>query len=297
MKQKKSIYIITVLVIVFSVICCVMPFFTKSELTEKTVISMFGETVELYGKGLYARNSVSCAIQAIAQDMVTLILVVPGMIVSLLMIRKKSVTGQFILTGLLGYMLYTYMSYAFLMYYNDLFLLYVVNMTLSFYGFVLCVMRLADNVSIESIQKNMPTRGLRIFLIASGVLIFLMWIGRIVPTIGKDIAPVGLDNCTTAVIQAMDLGIIVPACFVIAYLLKIKHKLGYILGPVIIVKAVTLVTAVMAMAICMKISGVEVDMASFFVFGPICIASYIYFFLVMKKIKNLEEELAKVREF
>ena len=163
-----------------------MPFFTKSELTEKTVISMFGETVELYGKGLYARNSVSCAIQAIAQDMVTLILVVPGMIVSLLMIRKKSVTGQFILTGLLGYMLYTYMSYAFLMYYNDLFLLYVVNMTLSFYGFVLCVMRLADNVSIESIQKNMPTRGLRIFLIASGVLIFLMWIGRIVPTIGKD---------------------------------------------------------------------------------------------------------------
>ena len=178
MKQKKSIYIITVLVIVFSVICCVMPFFTKSELTEKTVISMFGETVELYGKGLY--------------------------------------------------------------------------------------------------------------LIASGVLIFLMWIGRIVPTIGKDIAPVGLDNCTTAVIQAMDLGIIVPACFVIAYLLKIKHKLGYILGPVIIVKAVTLVTAVMAMAICMKISGVEVDMASFFVFGPICIASYIYFFLVMKKIKNLE---------
>ena len=133
MKQKKSIYIITVLVIVFSVICCVMPFFTKSELTEKTVISMFGETVELYGKGLYARNSVSCAIQAIAQDMVTLIL-----------------------------------------------------------------------------------------------------------------------------------------------------------GPVIIVKAVTLVTAVMAMAICMKISGVEVDMASFFVFGPICIASYIYFFLVMKKIKNLE---------
>ena len=135
MKQKKSIYIITVLVIVFSVICCVMPFFTKSELTEKIVISMFGETVELYGKGLYARNSVSCAIQAIAQDMVTLILVVPGMIVSLLMIRKKSVTGQFILTGLLGYMLYTYMSYAFLMYYNDLFLLYVVNMTLSFFVF------------------------------------------------------------------------------------------------------------------------------------------------------------------
>ena len=108
----------------------------------------------------------------------------------------------------------------------------------------------------------------------------------IVPTIGKDTAPQGLDNCTTLVIQAMDIGIIVPACFVIAYLLKIKHKLGYILGPVIIVKAVTLVTAVMAMAVCMKMSGVEVDMASFLIFGPICIASYIYFFLIMKRISH-----------
>ena len=80
------------------------------------------------------------------------------------------------------------------------------------------------------------------------------------------------------------MGIIVPACFVIAYLLRIKHKLGYILGPVIIVKAVTLVTAVLAMAIYMKISGVEVDVASFVIFGPICIASYIFFFIIMRKI-------------
>ena len=115
-------------------------------------------------------------------------------------------------------------------------------------------------------------------------MIFFMWIGRIVPTIGKDTAPVGLDNCTSLVIQAMDMGIIVPACFVIAYLLRIKHKLGYILGPVIIVKAVTLVTAVLAMAIYMKISGVEVDVASFVIFGPICIASYIFFFIIMKKL-------------
>jgi hypothetical protein len=122
-------------------------------------------------------------------------------------------------------------------------------------------------------------------------MIFFMWIGRIVPTIGKGTAPAGLDNCTTLVIQAMDMGIIVPACFVIAYLLRIKHKLGYILGPVIIVKAVTLVTAVLAMAIYMKISGVEVDVASFVIFAPICIASYIFFFIIMRKIPRFNKSI------
>ena len=130
MSRKKIVVIISVIVIVFSVICSVLPLITSGELAEKTVISTFGETVTLYGKGLYARNSVSSAVQAIAQD---------------------------------------------------------------------------------------------------------------------------------------------------------------ILGPVIIVKAVTLVTAVMAMAICMKLSGVEVEMASFLIFGPICIASYIYFFLTMKRIADAKK--------
>lgn len=289
MSRKKIVVILSVIVIVFSLICSVLPLITSGELAEKTVISTFGETVTLYGKGLYARNSVSSAVQAIAQDMVTLFLIVPGMIVALILIRKEKVIGNFLLTGLFGYMLYTYMSYAFLMFYNDLFLLYVANMTLSFYGFVLCVMMLLEDARVECLKSNMPTKGMRIFLIISGVMIFLMWTGRIVPTIGNDTAPVGLDNCTTLVIQAMDIGIIVPACFVIAYLLRIKHKLGYVLGPVIIVKAVTLVTAVMAMAICMKLSGVEVEMSSFLIFGPICIASYFYFFLTMKRIADTKK--------
>ena len=285
-KNEKIVYVIAILVILISAVCCVIPFLTKSELPDKTVVSTFGETVTLYGKGIYARNSFSSAIQAIAQDLITLIIVIPGMIISLFMIRKESFIGRYILTGLFGYMLYTYMSYAFLMFYNDLFLLYVADMTLSFYGFVVSISILLNTPSVANIKEGMPTKGLRIFLILSGIAIFMMWIGRIVPTIGKDVAPDGLDNCTTLVIQAMDLGIIVPTCFVVAYLLRIKHKLGYILGPVIIVKAVSLVLAVLTMAICMKISDVEVETASFFVFGIMLVASCYYLVVILTKMKK-----------
>ena len=109
-------------------------------------------------------------------------------------------------------------------------------MTLSFYGFVLCVMMLLDELKIERMKSDMPTKGLRIFLFVSGVMIFFMWIGRIVPTIGKGTAPAGLDNCTTLVIQAM-------------------------------------------------------DMASFVIFGPICIASYIFFFIIMRKIGRYNKSI------
>ncbi len=282
-KMERIVNVIALLVILFSAICCVLPFLTHAELEKKTMLSAFGETVELYGKGLYARNSISCAVQAVAQDLVTLVLVIPGMIFSLVMIQKKKVLGQYILTGLFGYMLYTYMSYSFLMFYNDLFLLYVANMILSFYGLVISISILSKSPSVDAVKENLPTRGLRIFLIFSGIAIFLMWIGRIVPTLGKDIAPAGLDNCTTLVIQALDLGVIVPACFVIAFLLKIKHKLGYILGLVIVVKAVTLVTAVLAMAVYMKISGVEVENAMFIIFGIICALSFYYFVSIVRK--------------
>ena len=288
MKNQKTVFVIAVLVIVFSVICSVLPLITKSELADKTVISTLGEMVTLYGKGLYARNSRSSAVQAIAQDLVTLFMVVPGMIISLIGIKKKKLSGMFLLTGMFGYMLYTYMSYAFLMFYNDLFLLYVANMTLSFYGIVLCIMDLFGNPWIEDIKKDMPVKGIRIFLIISGVMISLMWLGRIFPTLGKDVAPADFGNSVTLVIQAMDLGIIVPACFVIAHLLKIRHKLGYILGPVIIVKAVTLVTAVLLMAIFVHVSGESDETVSFIVFGAICIMSFFYFIRVMKHLASYE---------
>lgn len=283
-KLEKVRNMITVAILVFTVISCVVPILTKGEIAQTSVISAFGENVQLYGKGIYARNSFSMAMQAIAQDLVTLILVVPATIVSLMLVKKKHTVAEFILTGLLAYMLYTYMSYSFLMYYNELFLVYVALMVLSFYAFVISIHLLSKNPVIELLQRNMKTMGLRIFLVASGIVIALMWLGRIVPTIGTGIAPVGLDHYSTLVIQVLDLGIIVPTCFVICYLLKEKNTLGYVLAPVIVVKAVTLVLAVLAMAACMALSGIEVAPSEFMIFGGICLIACYYLFRILREI-------------
>lgn len=279
--------VITVVIVILSTLCCLMAIFSTGEINQVTMTSAFGEEVRLYGKGLYARNSFSMAVQAVAQDYVTLIFALPCTIIALFLARKKNILGEFILTGLLAYMLYTYMSYAFLMYYNSLFLVYVALMALSFYGFVIGINRILVSGVITKLKVEMKTKGLRIFLCITGIMIGLMWIGRIAPTIGKEIAPEGLDNYATLVIQAMDLGIIVPACFVISYLLRIKNRFGYILGAVIIVKAITLVLAVLSMGINMTISGVYVAPIEFVVFGIVFVVAVFFFVKILKSIVNI----------
>ena len=286
-KLEKTRNRITIFVIIITLICCVVPLITKQEIPQKSMVSAFGEKITLYGKGIYARNSFSMATQAIAQDIVTLILALPCLIVSLYFVRKKNTLAQFVLTGVLAYMLYTYMSYAFLMYYNPLFLLYVADMALSFYGFIISVKLLLQHEVTDKLQERMKTKGLRIFLFITGVIIFLLWSGRIIPTIGNGKAPVGLDNYSTLVIQVLDLGVIVPACFVISHLLKIKSKLGYILGPVIIIKAVTLVTAVLAMALYMSLSGIHVAPVEYISFGCICIVAFYFLYRVLRQIREI----------
>lgn len=284
---EKTRNIITILVIIITAICCIAPFATKTEIPEKSMLSAFGEEITFYGKGLYARNSFSMGIQAIAQDIVTLVLALPCTIISLHFAKKKNILAEFVLTGLLAYMLYTYMSYAFLMYYNALFLLYVANMALSFYGFVISIIILLRLDMVQVLGEKMPTKGLRIFLTITGIVIAFMWMGRIVPTIGTDNAPVGLDNNSTLGIQVLDLGVIVPACFVISHMLKNKSRLGFILGPVIIIKAVALVVAVLAMAVCMSLSGIEVAPIEYISFGTICIIAVCFMVKILREINKI----------
>lgn len=286
-KLEKIRNLITIFVIIITAICCIVPLITKEEISQTSMSSAFGEEISLYGKGIYARNSFSMATQAIAQDMVTLILALPCTIIALYFVNRRNTLAQFVLTGLLAYMLYTYMSYAFLMYYNSLFLLYVADMALSFYGFVISIKLLVQHEVTEKLQERMKTKGLRNFLIVTGIIITFLWMGRIIPTIGNGRAPVGLDNYSTLGIQVLDLGVIVPACFVISHLLKERNKLGYILGPVIMIKAVTLVIAVLTMAFCMSLSGIEVAVVEYISFGCISIIAIYFLFRILKQIREV----------
>jgi hypothetical protein len=140
MKNKKAIHLLVYLITILSIGAASYAIFSNQGAGVYEYRSIFGKTVSIYGRGLYKHDSVSMAAQAIAQDYVTLFLGVPLLILSLYLSRKGRLKGQLLLTGTLGYFLYTYASYSFLSMYNSLFLVYVILMSASFFAFTLAMM-------------------------------------------------------------------------------------------------------------------------------------------------------------
>lgn len=283
--KKKIVMVLSVFIIILSAIAAMIGIFSNQIKEYADVTTSFGETIQLYNKGLYARDSISTASQAIAQDVVTLVVAIPLLIISLYLVKKKSKKGLFLLTGTVGYFLYTYTSYAFLVVFNALYLVYVVLMILSFYSFILCLMELNQFEIREMVSDSFPRKTLSVFFFAVGIMLMGMWLGRILPALMNGSAPVGLEHYSTLGIQTLDLGWVVPASIVTAYLLRKENKWGYLLAIVFVIKMITMTAAVSAMIVFMQINGVAVSVMEKILF-PVLLLISVYFMAIMwRKLK------------
>lgn len=286
MKYKRSITLLIIWIAFLSTIVTLFGLYSNNGPGEYNVQSIHGETIAIYGKGIYQLDSVSGAVQAIAQDLVTLILGVPLLLLSLFYSRKGSIRGRFLLIGTLGYFLYTYTSYSFLLTYNSLFLIYVTLMSASFFAFALTFISIDIKNISAYFNKKAPFNMIGITLILMGLLLLIMWVGRIIPSIINGTTPVGLENYTTLVIQALDLGFIVPLSIVTGILLIRKKTIGYLLGSILIIKFFTLSTSITVMAVNMIMANVKISNIEFAVFIGINLIMCCFIYLILKNIKE-----------
>lgn len=258
MNNEKIIKILAICVITISFICVLTSLLSNKVIEYGTIRTSFGETIELYQKGIYARDSISMASQAIAQDLVTLIFGIPLLIISLVLFWKRQIKGIFLMVGTAGYFLYTYASYGFLIVFNQQYLAYVLLIILSFYLFILCMIEMNHIYLKGKFTDKFPKKGLSIFLFLTGVMLLVMWVGRIIPALLTGSSPDGLEHYSTLGIQTLDLGFVMPACFVGWNQLRKGTQMGYLISIVLLIKGVTMTAAVSAMTIQMSYNGVEV---------------------------------------
>jgi hypothetical protein len=230
-------------------------------------ISVHGEQVPLYARGLYANDSVSCAVQARGQDIVTLLLGIPLLAIGTFMRNAGRLRGKMLQGGAFGYMLYTYASYSFLSFYNGFFLLYVALFGLSLFSFIISMQDFGATEVADALKSRFPRRFLGSYLIAMGSLLALMWIGRIVPALLAGTPPVGIEHYATLVIQALDLGVVVPASIITGVLLVRKHPSGATFAAVLFIKLMTMAFALFAMMILMHRAGVELSLVEVLIFS------------------------------
>lgn len=286
MKNRKTITILTALIVIFSLIAVAAGIFSGGGPGRHGFTSVHGETVMLYGKGLYQNDSVSMASQAIAQDFVTVLLGIPMLIVSLYFYAKGLLKGKILLSGTLAYFLYTYASYSFTSMYNCLFPMDVALMSLSFFAFVLIMMSFDMDTLAASFGERMPVKSIAGFLLFLGAAVGLMWIGKIASPFLTGAAPAGLEHYTTLVIQAMDLGFVVPVSILSGVLLLKRKAFGLLLASTMCVKGLTMLTAITAMIIGLRLSGVQVAPAETLLFPVFNLLVIAVLVLLMKNIKE-----------
>jgi hypothetical protein len=189
-----------------------------------------GQTVRMYGRGLYRHDTLFIGAGNKGVDAVVLALGVPLLLVSTLLYRRGSPRGALLLTGVLAYFLYVYASMALGAAYNPLFLVYVALFSASFFAFVGALASIDRQALPSHVSPRMPRRGLAYFLFACGLMTLFVWLGPLLVALLQGQPPLLLDSYTTMVTYALDLALITPATFLSGVLLLRGASLGYLVA-------------------------------------------------------------------
>ncbi|WP_372947545.1 hypothetical protein [Mariniphaga sp.] len=286
MKRKQTITILIGSIIILSVIATLVGIFTTGGPGNFDYETIRGKIVTIYGKGIYKHMSADVAIQGIAQDVVTLAIGIPLLIIVLFSYRRGSVKGHFLLTGTVGYFFVTYLFYTAMGMYNELFLGYVVLLGLTFFA----LFNLFISFDLKTISRyfsyRAPAKFTGGFLIFNSVAIALLWLGRVVPPLlDGSVYPVDLQHYTTMIVQGFDLGLLLPISFVAGWLLLKKRPMGFLTGVPYIVFLALLMTALSAKIIAMGINGVNI-IPAVFIIPAINLVTILCAFLMVKNIKK-----------
>jgi hypothetical protein len=287
MKYQRALIFLSVLVALLSSVAAGIGVFGQGQGEPIPVTSLRGESVLLQGHGPYYYDSVSSAAQVIGGDYVTFFLAVPLLLLSIWLAARGSLRGRLLLSGTLGYFLYTYASISFLLAYNDFFLLYVAIFSLSLFAFVISLMSFDLSTLPAHFSPSTPRWPVAAFLFVLGVFLALNWLGNIIlPSLLTGEPPYGLETYATLVIQALDLGVIVPAAFLVGVLWLRRSPYGYLLTPVLLIKAFTMSAALTAMIIGMLNAGVDVPMVDILMFPTIGLINIAVMWVVLKNVRS-----------
>ncbi len=224
------------------------------------ILAAVAAMLGLFVDSTYANEARSFAIQGRAQDLVTLVWVLPLFGVAVYRLRRGSLAARLGWLGMLLYFAYTYLLAAMGLVYNHLFLLYVAIYGLSLALLIvgLTCVHLSDLPWRFSLRfERRATAG---FMFAVGALLAGLWLTEIVRSLATGVPPAMLSDTVTQslVVQALDLGILVPLSIIAGVSLWRGTGLGYLLGGLFLTKSITMGPALLSMAAFLSAAGFPV---------------------------------------
>ncbi|QVK19799.1 hypothetical protein KHQ82_05550 [Mycoplasmatota bacterium] len=183
-------------------------------------------------------------------DIVTLFLVVPMMIVALILCLRGSQKAQLVWMGTLWYMMYNYIFYLYGAAFNVFFLPYVALFTLSAYGLIFALIRVDSRKLAGYFSNNTPVKWISTYMFFFSGLLGFLWIAISLSFIFTGEVPVNIIETgkDTGIVFATDLSLLIPSLIVSGILLLKKNHWGPILSSIVLIKCVTYSLVLIAMS-------------------------------------------------
>lgn len=243
--------------------------------------------VGFFVEDLY-RDEPYFAAQAVGQDLITLVVALPVLVISAVLAGRDSGRAYLVWLGVLVYLVYSYVIYAIAVQFNPLFLVYVALLGCSLYALI-GGLAATDFAEIKGrFSRGAPVGAVSIFLAVLAVLFYFMWLGETIPALFTGEVPQSVvDNGTpTNAVHVLDMAWILPAMLLTALWLRRGWALGYTLAGVLLSFLSLLALAIMSMIVFMVIYGQAVSV------GPAAIFAILFaisVWMLVRYLRGLEE--------
>lgn len=242
--------------------------FLRGEGTFEPVTSVRGEQYQMATTGVYAYNAMRVVAEGIGWDIFTLLFAVPALLVTLPALARGSFRGRLFALGILAYLFYQYLMYAVAWAFGPLFLLFIAVYALSLAAIVWIASTLPFHGLAERFSPGFPRRGMAVLCFLLAILLVFMWFARILSAFRGGVQGV-LDGQTTLVVQALDLGLIVPLALFTAVSARRGSAVGYLLCSTLVVKAFAMAAAICAMLLAAWAFEGTLEVVSFAIFATV----------------------------
>ena len=232
MMKAKTETLLCIILACSAIILSIIGLFESNESATFFVDNVYGQQIELYGKGVYAYNSTLTVSNRLGADWVGIL---GGIFFLFLCFNKGEKLWVHVLkTAQCTAFVYYFSCLTFSISMNRLYLFYVFAFGLS----VLLSIHLLSNhfkhIEVKEEAKTNKNTGMSRCLAISGGITIIIWLSMIIPCLISQNYGELVGVLTTEVTYAIDLGLLCPLMIICAIWIRNKEDNGYKLAPILL---------------------------------------------------------------
>lgn len=252
------------LIAIFVFVAAGAGLFWQDSGTPYSFTTLHGQSIQIYGQGLYRNDSYFKAPIFRGTDFVTLFICLPLLIISFVLYRRGSLKGGILLIGMLSFFLYDSISLVFSAAFNSLFLVYIALFSASFFAFVYAITGVSPQFLANHLSSTVPRRGTTVFLFVTGLGVLFIWLSEIIgPLLQGQVPAEALGPYTTMVTHALDMAIIAPAAMLTGVYLLRREPIGYLLAVPLLILCTLIGVVVIAQTVFQTIAGMTLPISAY----------------------------------